>query len=429
MSIQATLAQTSDTAQITLYDADRSTPVASAASVDGVARLDTTVAVIGERYYVKLTGNTTQAVVRMGNQVSQSGTTLNVTGATGDDSFAYAWDTLAGGSVQTVTVNGIPYTFTPTALTTVNFDGVGGTNTATLEGTNAAETATLRPGTAKFVVATSTVNVSNTGQITVDGQGGADVVNLYGSSGNDTFVAGPTAAVLSGSGYTNTAHNCAAVYGFALTGSDTAQLSDSSGNDRFTSYPAYANLQGTGFFIRAVGFDSVTATASAGGSDVAVLNDSTGDDTFVGRPGDSTLSGTGFSYRAVNFRAVQAIASSGNDQATLEGSTGNDSLRIDPGQAYLYGSGYSLCTKGFDAVAIDASQGGSDKAYLYASSGDDLLQAQSAWAQLSSTLLGYQFHLSAFGYVKATAAASSNQKHVVTPLGYTLVTSGPWTDI
>lgn len=426
LSLQATVGLATETAQIELYDADRSTLVGTAVWSNGVARLDVPVTVAGERYYVKLTGNSISADVRFANLLSQSGTTVNVFGCSEADTFAYVGNTL-----QTITINGLAYSFTSAAVTKVNFNGGTGSNVVFLEGTSGNEGASVYPHSAKFVVGTTTVNILNSSQVTITGNGGADTILMYDSAGDDSFVASPASAVLSGSGYVNTALGCTTVVaGATAGGNDTAQLSDSSGNDQFTAGSASATLQGSGFLLRANGFDVVTATSSAGGNDSAALYDSTGNDTFVGRPTESQLSGVGFSNRAVGFRSVQGIASrGGTDTAALDGSSGNDTLQVNSSGAALSGSSYSLRTRGFDTTQIDASQGGTDNAYLYASTGDDVLEAQSDWAQLSSVALSYQYRLSGFDWVRATAAAASNHKHVVTPLGYTLLTPGPWTDV
>jgi ELWxxDGT repeat protein len=426
LSLQAAVATTGQNVRIELYDdGDLTHPLAVSQTVDGVQRIDLDVAAVGDTYYVKLVGNSTSADVRMANMVTESTTAVNVYGSAGDDTFEFV-----PGQTKVVTLNGITYTFASSTLTTIGFDGGLGNNTAILEGTTGVETATLRPRKASLNVGSLRVAVVNTSNITLDGNGGADVAYLYDSSGDDTFQGGPVTTTLSGTTFTNSTTDVATVHAISTAGgNDTAELSDSAGNDAFRTYPSVASMEGTGFNRRVKGFDRVTASAGAGGTDTAYLYDSSGDDTFVANSAASVLSGTGFENRALLFDIVHAFASQGNDSASFEGSASKDTLRIDPGQVRLSGRGYFIRAKSFKSAEIEGTSGGNDVAYLYASPGDDLLEAQTNWARLSNTTLDYVYRLVDFKTVQATAAASSNRKHVANPLTFTLNTVGPWQDV
>lgn len=110
-------------------------------------------------------------------------------------------------------------------------------------------------------------------------------------------------------------------------GTDQAHLYDSDQTpDVFLGAPDSGVLTGSGFFCRAVEFEQVHATATAGGglSDVAKLYDSAGADLFEAAPdyGKLLYGGSGDHYvEAAGFRDVHAFATgSGLDTANLSDS-------------------------------------------------------------------------------------------------------------
>ena len=112
------------------------------------------------------------------------GNTATVTGTAGDDTFQWQ-----AGSKQQIIVNGVSHTLS--GITQVLFEGGGGKDSLVLVGGSAAESVTLRPGTAELVGATYRVSSTGVETILVTG-GSGDRATLYDSAGNDVLDARPT---------------------------------------------------------------------------------------------------------------------------------------------------------------------------------------------------------------------------------------------
>jgi subtilisin-like proprotein convertase family protein len=287
--------------------------------------------------------------------------------------------------------------------------------------------------------------------------GGNDVAWLYDSAGDDTFDGGPTSSVLAGTGFRLEAKNFEEVHAIARAGGvDKAAITGSTGNERLVGWTGETRLYGSNYylrsqgfdeaivtagggydvaelydspgddtfqaaanwwatvktgntFLRADGFDQVTAEAKFGGKDVAWLYDSQGNDTFDGAPTSSVLAGTGFRLEAKTFEEVHAIARAGGvDKAAITGSTGNERLVGWTGETRLYGSNYYLRSQGFDEAIVTAA-GGYDVAELYDSPGDDTFQAAANWWATMKT--GNTF-LRADGFDQVTAEAKFGGRDV-----------------
>jgi probable HAF family extracellular repeat protein len=193
----------------------------------------------------------------------------------------------------------------------------------------------------------------------------------------------------------------------------------------FTTAPTYGTMSGKwrpegdsadrSYYNRAEKFDTYEAT-SAAGTDLAKLNDSpTGDDQFVAEPTWATLSGTGWSSRANNFRYASAYATGGDDTARLYDSIGDDKFTAYPTYALLADDagnpiGYSVKATGFRFTHAFATGGGTDKAWLYDSSGDDTFAGYPTYAYLSNSTAGQRFYNRAnyFDQVVASSTGGSD---------------------
>ena len=226
-------------------------------------------------------------------------------------------------------------------------------------------------------------------RVTVDSRGGSDVAQLYDSPGEDELTADPETATLSGPGFELTVNLFDYVHTYASDdGQDDMAFLDTSatGQDWFYGTPQDGRLSGqrddgTDFLLRAVRFDSVTAT-SRGGSDVAQLYDSPGEDELTADPETATLSGPGFELNVNLFDYVHTYASDDGqtDTATLTGSaTGQDWFIATPEYGRLAGQRDDGTNFFHRAVRFDQlianSGGGDDVAQLYDSLGDDVLKA------------------------------------------------------
>ncbi len=175
-----------------------------------------------------------------------------------------------------------------------------------------------------------------------DGLGGTDTASLYDSPGDDLFVARPGGAEFGSIRVTNVE----VIHGYSRGGNDIARLYDSPGDDTLVT-KSWAKLFGEGFFLRAKGFGIVEAFAS-GGTDVASLNDSSGDDVVEMKPGDVTLFGAG-SKRAVAFDFVHAYGRYGGDDiAYLYG----DRATVRDIYTRMFGDGFVNRAKLFEEVVV-----------------------------------------------------------------------------
>jgi len=329
------------------------------------------------------------------------GSTVTFNGSAADDVFAF----VAGQTEHSVTFNGQVYVFDASQITQVEFNGNGGTDSATLTGTDGADTATLRQGLTTLAGAGYTVVLTDVQTVVVNGQAN-DTAWLYDSAGDDVLVATPTSSVLSGSGFHSEVNGFGQVNAVASAGSDTAWLYGSTGDDLFVATQTYGQMTGPGYQNHTEGFDEVRGIAGAGGTDVAWLYDSAGDDQFFGRQGYGFMKGSGIVNYAEGFDRVNAVSSAGgDDMAWLHDSAGDDRFVGTPTYSYLSGSGFYNHVEGFDRVYAVASTG-NDTANLYDSAGDDVFVGSATGAYMSGT--GFRYNVQGFDTVLAVASQGGN---------------------
>ena len=261
---------------------------------------------------------------------------------------------------------------------------------------------------------------------------GTDTAMFLDSEGEDTFTATPTFGTMTGKwrpagapadrSYYNRAEEFDSYEGTSTAETDLAKLTDSpASDDRFVAEPTRPTLSGAGFFSRANGFRFVNAYAT-GGSDVAQLKDSGGTDTFVATPAygvmyaSASAAGPAYCNRATGFNLVEATSQNGGgDTARLYDSAGDDDFAAYPTYALLANhpgnpTSYSIRASGFRFAHAFASGGGTDRAWLYDSSGDDTFAAYPAYAYLSNSVPGQAFYnrASYFDQVVATSSGGTD---------------------
>ena len=353
---------------------------------------------VGDELYIKAIGTNADVDFRLTNLVSVVGTTVNVAGTSGDDTF-----TFAAGSTHQLSVNGATYSFDSVSVTNFQFDGSTGNDTISMVGSAAAETAVLRVGDADFYSSTYAVAANQIETVTIDGAGGSDKAYLFDSAGNDILVTGPQSSQMTGSGFNHTALGFELTYSFASAGgNDKAYLLDSAGNDSLVATPTYARMSGSGFYNYTQGFDLVYAFSTAGGTDTATLHDSAGDDTLVAHPNYARMSGSGFYNYTQGFEEVNAYSTAGGyDLSYLYDSAGNDYFIARPEYGRMSGTGFNNYANGFDRVYAYATAGGTDLAYMYDSAGDDYFTARPEYGRLQ----GVGFYNQASGFDRVNAYA------------------------
>ena len=350
--------------------------------------------------------------------IVQTGSTVDVYGTTGADTF-----TFTAGSTFTVSVNGTEQSFSPAEISAIHFHGDDGEDTLSIVGTAADETAVLSVGSVVFTSDGFVVDGANVENIDVDAGSGYDEATLYDSAGNDRFTGTTTYARLKGAGFVNFVSSFDRVSAYASNGGadDRASLYDSAGNDRFTGNPDLARLRGDGFDNYVNGFDMVTAYATAGGTDDrAYFTDSDGDDRYIASPEDARLKGDTFNNLAVGFDRTYAYATEGgdDDRATFYDSAGNDRFFAKPTDARLRGPGFNNFAKGFERTYAYATAGGTDdRATFFDSAGDDRFLATADYARMRGD--GFNNYGEGFDrvYAKATAGGADDRAFIYDSVG------------
>ncbi len=263
-------------------------------------------------------------------------------------------------------------------------------------------------------------------------QGGTDAASFFDSDGNDTFTTTPTLATMAGKwrpegasadrSYYNRAENFDSYEATSTAGADLARLTDSpTSDDQFVAEPTRATLSGSGLSSRANNFRYVVAYAT-GGNDTAQLKDSPGTDTFVATPAYGVMYASAsavnpaYLNRAGGFDQVEALSQSGGgDSARLYDSPGDDNFTADPTYVLLANdpgnpTAYSNKATGFRYAHASANGGGTDKAWLYDSSGNDTFDAYPTYAVLSNSTPGQAFYTRAnyFDQVVATSSGGAD---------------------
>jgi hypothetical protein len=346
-------------------------------SIEGRERIDVP-ASAGEQFsvyaYVAGSGVNDDVDFQFTNMVSQVDDAVYVWGSGGDDVF-----TFAAGGLHEVTINGVSYEFDAATVRQIHFDGLAGSDAATLTGTSSAETAIVRVGAAEVAGDDYQVDAVGLSSVTVVGRGGKDTAYFYDSTGDDVLHATPRQATLSGPGYQNKAIGFEQVHAYAKSGGlDIARLIGSRGDDVLVGTPTYGKLFGDNFLRRANYFDAVHAKAGSGGFDVAKFYDSAGDDQFVGRPAFARVAGESFAVRAKSFDKVTAWARAGGyDTAYLHGTGDDDHCRSGCDEASLWGQGFFNRAKAFEETHAEGFSAHAETGGASQTTGQERVEA--AW--------------------------------------------------
>ncbi|MBN2474057.1 MAG: S8 family serine peptidase [Pirellulales bacterium] len=171
--------------------------LAVSSSYSGADRIDWDVHA-GETFYVSVIGSVSGGTLRLANLVEQDGSTVTVCGTDFNDELQFT-----AGELHQVVINDVSYSFDCAGVTQIAFGGGTGSDSATLLGTAATETAVMAPNSATLSGSQYTATVSNVAEILIRGGGGNDAAHLYDSAGDDTFIATPDYARLYGDGFCN----------------------------------------------------------------------------------------------------------------------------------------------------------------------------------------------------------------------------------
>ncbi|HYW78056.1 MAG TPA: hypothetical protein VE890_00705, partial [Thermoguttaceae bacterium] len=363
-----------------------------------------------------LSGTNPSALLRAANLVSLDGNAVTVYGSPVDDTFEF----IAGATHQ-ITVNDIVYDGID--ATEIRIDGGWGTDSVTLVGTDADETAGLHYHGAQLNGPNYSVTAVLSERVSIDGGGGSNMARFYDSPDNDLLLVSPDSAKLfvnvgendpTKSAYAVaplTATNFSTVHAFASSGgTDEARLTGSTGDDTLMANPIETRLWGAEYFMRVKSFDAVVADALSadGDNDTAQMFDSAGDDTFRSIPKEGRFFGEGFDNRARGFEQITATSSKNDgDLAEFTDSTSDDHFVAAPEYSSLEGAGFHNLANNFPEVLAVASRGGYDTAELLDSTGNDTFTTSAvSWGlegQFSGT--GFRNRAQLFENLQASSRA------------------------
>ena len=395
-------------------------PYPSNAALNGI--WGRVVAVVPSSYASSTTTGVTNSastglLMSYGGRPSQAGNggtgIFVVSGTSGNDTFSFTGG--ANLASWVVMLNNQKLTV-PAGTTSIEFDGNGGTDTATITGTSATgESASIAPGAVTFTdagVGDTPYSVSAVGLTSATlSTGGSGTLAVADNSGGNVLTMTPTAVALASS--SNSAKQIVAkgfnkVTATATTsGSSTVvSLFGGSGNDTLTASPqsaVLADAAGT-YWLSTSGFATVRASGGTG-TDTALLTDAAGG-VFNATGTSAVLSGTGYNITANNFKSVQATAVGAYDVANLSGSSGTNSFSGSKGKSEFRGVNYDNIAKGFYSVVTSAATSGFNTAVLTDAAGSAALSISpqtTTLSDLSATkAASYQIKLaSAFQVIQA----------------------------
>ncbi len=211
---------------------------------------------------------------------------------------------------------------------------------------------------------------------------------IYDSPGADVLaVTADSAQMDRAIGSDTTATGFARVYAYGTQGdSDSASLVGvEDAANRLYSYASYSVLSESSrsLYVHARHFDSTTAESPGDGNSCAYFYDSSENDTLTASPATVTMDrATGWSdTTATGFQRVRAYSMrGGDDTATLTGSEAGGNIYRGYSTSSIMtdsASSFYFYVSRFHSVTAVGSQSDSsmDRAYLYDSSGDDILDA------------------------------------------------------
>ena len=138
LTAEALFASAGGNIDIALYDSNFQ--LVSNGVVNAAGERVDFVATAGTSYFLRVTGTNSDIDFRLTNLVSQSGSTVNVTGTAADDTLTF----IAGSTKRRVSINGATYDFNKADVATINLEGGAGNDTITMTGSSGNDAATLR---------------------------------------------------------------------------------------------------------------------------------------------------------------------------------------------------------------------------------------------------------------------------------------------
>lgn len=281
----------------------------------------------------------------------------------------------------------------------------GGSDTAELSGSTRRDNFVATPDHAKLYDGDYYLWAEGFDKVSAKANDASDRAYIFGSeTGENNLTASEHSALLSGDSYKIAADGFKYVLASAGTGdNDTADLKGSSHDDTLNSRPTKSTFDVNHTRIIAKGFETVDADAGGGGNDQAFMRDSHFDDTFKADANSASLLNSVSQVTASGFDEVTALAEAGgNDVAYVAGGEGKDTFKAWSDHFRMEGTGYQIAGAGFTQVEGYANSE-DDKAYLYDSVNNDILEMGTDYARMT----GERFDNQATGFNKVVAEATS----------------------
>ncbi len=342
----------------------------------------------GQQYRVRVTSNldSVDFDLRLTNLISLDNEQLTIAGTNQSDNFTLTQDS----AFFRATINGVEYSFDLNSISRVAVDGLGGSDTITVDLADSNDNVATRQG--GFYIGNE--NLVFTGNrlenTSIDAGDGFDRVLLKDSAGQDWLTSNQFAedgqrwTRLAGQGYQNNVAGFEIVHVRSQDGTplDQAVIVGSTGDDVFGSRGFKNTLRTDGMTLIVDGFQSVDAYGG-GGTDRANLMGSTGDDQYTVGPRSGSWASSERQVSATGFAQVNAISTGGNDQLVATDSVHDDSLLIGNDRAIVAGENFGIFARGFGNIEFQ-SQGGWDVVQLHGTMGNDLFTATTNSASLIS---------------------------------------------
>ena len=389
LTIEAAFDDQNGQLQVLLYDATGNLKANSTANETG-ARLDWQVG-LAETYYARLVGTNDSVDLTLLNLLNHSGTTVTVDGTAGDDTFIFK-----ASPSRLVSVNGVEYEFDDDQAATVTFAG----------------------------------------------NDGEDRLFLYDSAGDDFFVSRPdsiTFGAVDGS-YSVVAGRMEIVHAVAKAGGDDwAEFHGDNfksvviDNHAKWSQSGDARMRGP-VYHRAKFFETVDAYSLTENNRARMFG-SPDNDTFEGRKDLARFHGDRFDVTVHDYKSVLAHAGQGGyDFADLTDSALKDELHAKARKTEIFdmatdGSVYKITAREFDRVRVEASQGGFDKAKLWDTARDDLVEVSGDRIAFSTMRgeLEMIYEILAFEWGRALGVnGGDNTSNVTEPVAIDFALLGLW---
>lgn len=355
---------------------------------------------------IGLVSETTTMTVRFGS-ASDTATAeaeiLVIEGSTGNDVIV-----VDIGETVVINVNGEVFEVDPSRVGSLDFNAKSGTDTITINGSVANETATLGE---YFVKVEGFFNFTalSVENVTLNSGGGFDTASLYGTDRDDVVVVNGDSITYTGQQFENVVNDYGRLLAFATPGGlDRVTFNDTAGSDRFYGTPIYANMQTATTFVNARGFDQVMAHATEGGFDYATFIGTENSDELFASPTLANMKGEDYQLNASGFERTSIDGRGGDDSANLMGSEANDVFFATPFFSYLYGEGYFNHVLRFENVTAH-SAGGSDRANMFDSPGTDTYRGTPDFSALFSN----QYRNQANGFDRVSAFGSAGDNNAV----------------